>query len=414
MSIPQGLRSIAAALPCPLYLVGGYVRNLLLYGKTDTDMDICAALPVEELRRALEGLPCEVQDVNPRVGTVLIKWGDERYEYTTFRRDSYPIGGVHTPAQVTFVGSPAEDALRRDFCANAIYLDVATGEIIDPTGGREDLKKGVLRATREPDLVFGEDGLRILRLVRFCAQLGFVPDEETFLSAQRHCHYLRDITPERIWGEMRLILLSDTRYNVPFGHEKGLALLDRLGAWPYIAPLDAPCTTEGCLRYFPQDLTLRLAGLTRCLALQTGAERIDFAIRMLGRDGWRCSNTILNEVECLLRAEQASLYSEADWRIWAATYRENSERVGYLWNDAPKAKYAVETWHAIRDKHIPLSHKDLPLSPADLCRMGIPSKLLGKVYQAVLLYCWTHLLRPTKQRCTVLVRNAYKEKKWNR
>lgn len=414
MQAPQGLLFIADALPCPLYIVGGYVRNMLLYGKADTDVDVCAALTVDGLRQALQGKGVEVVDVNPRVGTVLLKVGDERYEYTTFRKDSYPIGGVHTPDSVQFVATPQEDAQRRDFSVNALYLDVLSGRLTDPTGGLQDLQNKRIRSTRQADLVFGEDGLRILRMVRFCAQLGFSPEEETFESAKAHCAYLADISPERIWEELQKILLADGRYGVPFAHEKGLLLLDRLGAWDYIAPIEGPIVTEGCLSFYPQDLSLRLAGLCRCLALQTGKERVAFARSWLGRDGLRCPNAVIADVEALLKAEQNVPADRDAWRIWVAEQQDNCDRVGYLWNDTDKAAYARGTWRTMQEKRVPLTHKALPLTPAEVMQEGVPQRMLGQVYQAVLRYCWTHMLRPTRRRCVALVRKVWKEKVWRR
>ena len=158
-------------LSSPLYLVGGAVRNELL-GLPVSDYDICGDLSPERLSEELVGL-FTLRDVNPRIGTVKIVGEGVCFEYTRFRRDSYPIdSGEHIPSGVEFVSSPEEDAFRRDFTVNAIYKR-SDGMIIDPTGGLADLEKRVLRTTREPEAVFSEDGLRLLRLVRLAAELGF-------------------------------------------------------------------------------------------------------------------------------------------------------------------------------------------------------------------------------------------------
>ena len=190
------LELLQQRVSAPIYLVGGAVRNQLL-GLPFSDVDICGELSPERIAEATVGL-FTVRDVNPRVGTVKLVRGEDCFEYTAFRRDSYPLkSGQHAPAEVTFVSTPEEDAFRRDFTVNAIYKRVSDGKIIDPTGGLADLKLRRLRTTREPNAVFSEDGLRLLRLVRLAAELGFEIEEGTLAAAKEYSHLLSDITVER-------------------------------------------------------------------------------------------------------------------------------------------------------------------------------------------------------------------------
>ena len=123
------LELLQERVSAPIYLVGGAVRNELI-GLPCSDIDICGALSPERLAEETVGL-FTVRDVNPRVGTVKLSRGEESFEYTTFRRDSYPLeSGQHTPSEVTFVSTPEEDAFRRDFTVNAIYKRVSDGAII--------------------------------------------------------------------------------------------------------------------------------------------------------------------------------------------------------------------------------------------------------------------------------------------
>ena len=161
------------------------------------------------------------------------------------------------------------------------------------------------------------------------------------------------------------------------------------------------------------DRGLRLAGLCRCLAKQTGQGAPEFAQDWLGQKGLRCSKAIQEDVQKLLAAERDIPEDEGGWRLWAATYREDSVRVGYLWNDLDRGRWAASVWRTMQQKRIPLCHKDLPLTPAELCQMGIPQSMLG-IVGGVLRYCQTHLCRPTKKRCAALVRQVWKEKKWTR
>ncbi|MBO4479733.1 MAG: HD domain-containing protein [Clostridia bacterium] len=219
----------------PIYLVGGAVRNELL-GLPVSDFDICGDVSPERLAEELVGL-FSVKDVNPRVGTVKLVGEKDSFEYTRFRRDSYPIAsGSHAPLEVTFVSSPEEDAFRRDFTVNAIYKRVTDGAILDPTGGLEDVKKRVLRTTREPEKVFSEDGLRLLRLVRLAAELGFDIEENTLAAAKKYASLLKDISVERKREELERMLLADVKYGVEGAVFRALELLKEIGLYPYFLP----------------------------------------------------------------------------------------------------------------------------------------------------------------------------------
>ena len=157
-----------------------------------------------------------------------------------FRTDSYPAGsGAHRPESVTFTEDMREDAARRDFTANAVYFDPLTEKFTDFFGGAEDIKRKVLRAVREPDKVFAEDGHRVLRLVRFSAELGFLAEEETFASAKRNARLVLDIAKERVFAELDRIATADTAYPAlgnADGHVRGLALMDALGLTELLIP----------------------------------------------------------------------------------------------------------------------------------------------------------------------------------
>ena len=165
-----------AALFAPLatlYAVGGYSRSRLL-GVPPKDIDICSKLPLEDVKTLLSNTRFVVSEKSMRLGTATVTAPGFAAEYTAFRTDSYPAGsGAHRPDSVTFTEDMRADAMRRDFTANAVYFDPLTESFVDLCGGKEDIARGVLRAVREPDGVFGEDGLRVLRLVRFAAELGF-------------------------------------------------------------------------------------------------------------------------------------------------------------------------------------------------------------------------------------------------
>jgi tRNA nucleotidyltransferase/poly(A) polymerase len=183
----------------------------------ETDVDICGAMTPEEvvaLGEKFDGL--RVAPINPRIGTLKLIFKGREFEYTTFRRDNYDISGAHKPSGVVFTKDVEEDAKRRDFTVNAIYYEIASGKIIDPLNGVRDLKNRLLRACNKPRVTLSEDGLRLMRLVRFAAEYGFRIEEETLRAAKDCAALILKISGERVRDELLKILASD-RFSV-FGN----------------------------------------------------------------------------------------------------------------------------------------------------------------------------------------------------
>lgn len=166
--------------------------------------------------------------------------GWEAFEHTTWRRDFYPSGGDHRPYRVEFTTDMKEDAKRRDFAVNALYMNIASGEIMDPTGrGFHDAKNEILHAAADqPDITIRDDGLRIMRMARFAAELGFSVSPDLLDAARRHAVLLADISAERKLIELKKILLADNKYIsvTKGGPLHGLELLRQTGALKYILP----------------------------------------------------------------------------------------------------------------------------------------------------------------------------------
>lgn len=192
----------------PLYAVGGCVRDEIL-GREVFDIDLTSACLQEEAEKYAKAAGMRVLLGSKRLGTVMIK-GEKSYEYTPFRVDSYPAGsGVHKPASVRFTEDMEEDARRRDFTVNALYYDILGGDTLDLLGGKADLDARLLRAVDDPRRVLGEDGLRIMRLYRFVAVLGFSAEEKTAAAAREMSGLLGDIAPERIRVELDKLLAGE-------------------------------------------------------------------------------------------------------------------------------------------------------------------------------------------------------------
>ncbi len=234
----EKLKDLCDNLPAPLYAVGGIVRNFLIDGSILTDYDLAAAIPVGELERVVIDKGFEVVAVYPRTNTLVFKIDGVKYEYTAFRRESYKKGGEHTPQTVEFTTDIVEDAKRRDFKCNAIYYDIKKDELFDPLGGIEDVKNRVLDTVDEPEKVFSHDGLRLMRLARFSGELNFKPTIRVLEAAVRYADNIKDISPERIFDELKKILVSDKKYafSNKFGHYEGIKLLEKTRVLDRIIP----------------------------------------------------------------------------------------------------------------------------------------------------------------------------------
>ncbi len=239
--IPNALKRLARLFQpkATLYAVGGFVRDGLL-DLERYDVDVASALEAEEVKQLLAGSEFSVADHNMRMGTLHIRAEGFVAEYTAFRQDSYDRrSGKHDPIDVRFTSDMREDALRRDFSCNSVYLDILADKLYDPVGGLEDLKNHILRASDSPEKVFEADGLRILRLVRFAAELGFDIDPDTERAARLNAYRVKDIAAERVRDELDSIFLADVRHpelKDSKAHLRGFRLLDSLGLVDILLP----------------------------------------------------------------------------------------------------------------------------------------------------------------------------------
>lgn len=193
-----------------VYYVGGCVRDLLL-GVEPKDYDLCidlkdgAQLFSDYLKENWSHV-CSGFTVFPKYGTCKFDLDGEAIECVMPRRESYN-NGPRKPDQVEYAGI-LEDSLRRDFCCNALYMNVKTGEILDPTErGREDLEKRILRTPINGRDTFIDDPLRMLRAFRFAYQKGFIIAPEVLETITDYPEYYK-LSMERVWSEFSKILTS--------------------------------------------------------------------------------------------------------------------------------------------------------------------------------------------------------------
>ncbi|CRZ35630.1 tRNA nucleotidyltransferase (CCA-adding enzyme) [Herbinix hemicellulosilytica] len=198
------------------YAVGGCVRDMIL-GKDPEDWDITTSAKPQEIKKLFR----RTVDTGIMHGTVTVLLDKDHYEVTTYRIDGKYEDYRH-PKEVSFTSKLEEDLKRRDFAINAMAYNPHSG-IVDLFGGMEDLKNAVIRCVGNASERFEEDALRILRAVRFSAQLGFQIEENTKKAIREKAGLLRNISAERIRMELTKLLVSDNPDRLRLLYELGIS-----------------------------------------------------------------------------------------------------------------------------------------------------------------------------------------------
>jgi len=212
------------------YLAGGSVRDSLL-GREPKDFDLATSAKPTDVLKLFPGS----NEVGAHFGVVIVKHGGHHTEIATFRTDGSYQDGRH-PDSVTF-STPEEDAQRRDFTVNGLFLNPTTEELIDFVDGQADLDAKVLRAIGNPSQRFEEDALRLMRAVRFSTTLDFEIEPITWEAIRALAPTLSKVSPERIRDEFSKIIASPHR-------ARGLDLLVKSGLIDHFMP--EVLATIGC------------------------------------------------------------------------------------------------------------------------------------------------------------------------
>ena len=197
------------------YAVGGCVRDRIL-GKEPNDWDITTSAKPEQVKSLFD----HTIDTGIQHGTVTVMINHVGYEVTTYRIDGKYEDGRH-PTEVTFTPDLLEDLKRRDFTINAMAYNDSTG-LVDAFDGVFDLERGIIRCVGKPEKRFSEDALRMLRAIRFAAQLGFSIDENTMNGVKMLAGTLKRVSAERIQVELVKLLLSDNPDRLRDAYTSGL------------------------------------------------------------------------------------------------------------------------------------------------------------------------------------------------
>jgi len=186
------------------YFAGGCVRDALL-GQKAKDYDVATDAQPKRVRELFP----HSQSVGAAFGVILVRQRASQIEVATFRAESGYTDGRH-PTEIRFT-TAEEDARRRDFTINGLFLDPLADQIIDYVGGRQDLIDGRIRAIGNPTERFEEDSLRLLRAIRFSARFDFPIESQTAEAIIAHAQQLKRVSPERVAEELRIMLTSANR-----------------------------------------------------------------------------------------------------------------------------------------------------------------------------------------------------------
>ncbi|WP_315578299.1 HD domain-containing protein [Hoylesella oralis] len=236
--------SLAAdSLGMECYVVGGYVRDIFLE-RPSNDIDVVvvgSGIQVADALKKLLGKRAHIS-VFRNFGTAQVKFGSMEIEFVGARKESYSHDS-RKPAVEN--GTLEDDQNRRDFTINALAICLNKerfGELIDPFGGLEDMEDGIIRTPLDPDTTFSDDPLRMMRCVRFAAQLNFFIEDATFEALRRNADRIKIVSAERIADELHKIMMTP----VP---SKGFFELYRSGLLEIILPelcaLDVVDTRNG-------------------------------------------------------------------------------------------------------------------------------------------------------------------------
>ena len=417
IELPAGAGQILSTLHeagYEAYVVGGCVRDSLL-GRTPGDWDITTSATPQQVKSCFR----RTVDTGIRHGTVTVLTGGGQYEVTTYRIDGKYKDGRH-PESVIFTPSLMEDLKRRDFTINAMAYSGESG-VIDEFDGLGDIRRRLIRAVGNPERRFQEDALRIMRAVRFAAQLDYTIEEGTLEAIRTLAPNLRNISAERIRAELEKLLVSP--------HPEQLELAYRTGITGIILPELDECMK--CPQHNPHhrynvgehiihsvcavrpDPVLRLAMLFHDMgkpACRTTDENgidhfhghaavsADIADRVMRR--LRYDNHTREAVTALVRYHDIRP-ANTETEIRKAVTEVGKELFPLLLevklaDGAAQSEYrreekqrSVEAWRCTYEKILqnrdPLCAADLAVNGTDLIREGFrPGPQIGKILNAML------------------------------
>lgn len=387
-----------------LYMVGGAVRDILM-DKTPHDYDFATNATPNQMLKIAEESNIEVIPTGIKYGTVTFRIDDESFEVTTYRADGNYSDG-RRPDQVTFSTDILDDLSRRDFTVNAIALNMLSNvnEYIDPYNGREDIKNKVLRTVGDPIERFTEDGLRILRAIRFKYKLGFKFNGATYDAIMSNWQLLEHISKERITSEFLQIL---TYGHLDFAEDCYLidALIKQILPEVYIENVyDCNWWEYKTLFEFP-DIETKLAFILK----NSKTDVLDLCYKLKLSN--KMSRDIVEAIYCKSLFEEMLSSNDTTYivrKLVSKCGKENTKRGFYLYDEIYNLterewNYLIALLDHSDIEAVKLS--DLDITGDDLISLGFNGREIGKALD----YCLDQVLRDQslnkKEKLMELVKN---------
>ncbi len=271
-------------------LAGGCVRDMLC-GKKPKDYDVVTSAKPAEVCRLFR----RTIKVGAKFGVIIVMLDKHQIEVATFRAETGYSDG-RRPDKVSFTCAK-EDALRRDFTINGMFYDPLKKEVIDYVGGRGDLKKKTIRTIGKPAERFSEDYLRMLRAVRFSAQLDFKIEKNTLNAVKKHSANIVKISGERIAMEIESLFAAAKR-------KKGVKLLNETGLAKHIFPIfRSKSKAQFAVKVFeflPRQITFELAVAALFAGCDSGQVMKNLEVLKLSRNQLRYIKFLLEKKDFLL------------------------------------------------------------------------------------------------------------------
>lgn len=256
INLPDDVRRIIKTIEdngYEAYAVGGCVRDSIL-GRNPDDWDITTSARPEQIKSFFK----KTIDTGIKHGTVTVMMNHTGYEVTTYRIDGEYKDGRH-PESVEFSAKLVDDLKRRDFTINAMAYNESNG-FVDEFNGIEDLNNHVIRCVGNPIERFSEDALRMMRAIRFSAQLGFDIDSKTYAAIVELAPAIRQVSMERVQVELAKTIMSDNPFYVKQYEQTGL-LRENLSYMDEILSGKLVKNAMAMLKYAPKNTVLRYAAI---------------------------------------------------------------------------------------------------------------------------------------------------------
>lgn len=411
--------SIIESIGEEAYLVGGCVRDHFL-GKEPKDFDITTSLEPDDVISLFKKNGYNVVPTGLQHGTVTVfESGDtEGFEITTFRIDGEYLDGRH-PSDVVFTKSLAEDLSRRDLTINAMAYSPSRG-IVDLFGGHDDLKNGIIRTVGNPEDRITEDALRMMRAVRFSAQLGFTISESLITAIKKHAASINLVSKERVHDELVKILMSD--------HPEYVEILFRTGLLKHFLPelsicfftkqnnpwhlYDVGMHTMNALKASDKDIVLRMAILLHDIGKPicriTGEDGIDHfyghpevsakkATEAFHRLKFTSKNTddavkliavhdtrVMATPHAIKRFMNKNFIDDRMFKLYTALRIADcsGQNPELALGEIQNAKDTLAVYEEIKNQ--PMSVKDLDINGFDIMALGFKGPQVGKVLNELL------------------------------